>query len=91
MDPPLSAMARMPAGGAVIDRILSRGDSAEALLLRSTLKQKAGVNDGAAADVEKAIAHQRPAAGRARPLGRNSVWRRERLTEPAPLSPRNSP
>jgi tetratricopeptide (TPR) repeat protein len=44
------------AGGAVIDRILSRGDSAEALMLRGTLKQKANDHDGAAADVEKAIA-----------------------------------
>ena len=43
-------------GSAVIDRILSRGDSAEALLLRGTLKMKANDHDGAEADVEKAIA-----------------------------------
>jgi len=44
------------AGAAVIDRILSRGDSAEARLLRSTLKMRANDHDGAQADVEKAIA-----------------------------------
>lgn len=44
------------AGAAVIERILSRGDSAEALLLRSTLKMRANDHDGAQADVEKAIA-----------------------------------
>jgi tetratricopeptide (TPR) repeat protein len=43
-------------GAAVIDRILSRGDSAEALLLRGTLKLRANDHDGALADVEKAIA-----------------------------------
>ena len=43
-------------GAAVIDRILSRGDSAEALLLRGTLKMRANDHDGALADVEKAIA-----------------------------------
>ena len=43
-------------GAAVIDRILSRGDSAEALLLRGTLKMRANDHDGAVADVEKAIA-----------------------------------
>jgi tetratricopeptide (TPR) repeat protein len=43
-------------GAAVIDRILSHGDSAEALLLRGTLKLRANDRDGAQADVEKAIA-----------------------------------
>jgi tetratricopeptide (TPR) repeat protein len=43
-------------GAAVIDRILSRGDSAEARLLQGTLKQGAHDYDGAQADVEKAIA-----------------------------------
>jgi tetratricopeptide (TPR) repeat protein len=43
-------------GAAVIDRILSRGDSAEALLLRGTLKLRTNDHDGAVADVEKAIA-----------------------------------
>jgi tetratricopeptide (TPR) repeat protein len=43
-------------GAAVIDRILSRGDSAEARLLRATIKLKANDHDGAAAEVEKAIA-----------------------------------
>lgn len=43
-------------GAAVIDRILRRGDSAEALLLRGTLKLRANDHDGAVADVEKAIA-----------------------------------
>jgi len=44
------------AGGVVIDRILSRGESAEARLLRATLKMSAHDYDGAIADVEKAIA-----------------------------------
>jgi tetratricopeptide (TPR) repeat protein len=44
------------AGAAVIDRILSRGDSAEARLLRSTVKMRANDHDGAQADAEKAIA-----------------------------------
>lgn len=43
-------------GAAVIDRILSRGDSAEALLLRSTLKLRKNDYNAALADVEKAIA-----------------------------------
>jgi len=43
-------------GAAVIDRILSAGDSAEALLLRGTLKLRAHDHDGALADLEKAIA-----------------------------------
>jgi tetratricopeptide (TPR) repeat protein len=43
-------------GAAVIDRILSRGDSAEARLLRGTLKLRAHDNDGARSDIEKAIA-----------------------------------
>lgn len=44
------------AGAAVIDRILSRGDSAEARLLRSTLKLRTNDYDGALADLEKAVA-----------------------------------
>ena len=43
------------AAAAVIDRILSRGESAEALLLRGTIKWRANDHDGAAADLEKAI------------------------------------
>jgi tetratricopeptide (TPR) repeat protein len=43
-------------GAAVIDRILSAGESAEALLLRATLKLQTNDHDGAVADVEKAIA-----------------------------------
>jgi tetratricopeptide (TPR) repeat protein len=43
-------------GAAVIDRILSHGESAEALLLRGTIKLRANDHDGAAADVAKAIA-----------------------------------
>jgi len=43
-------------GAAVIDRILSRGESAEAHLLRGTLKMRANDTDGAMAEVEKAIA-----------------------------------
>ena len=42
-------------GAAVIDRILSRGDSAEARLLRATLKMNANDTEGAVIDVEKAI------------------------------------
>jgi tetratricopeptide (TPR) repeat protein len=41
---------------AVIDRILSRGDSAEARLLRGTLELSAHDRDKARADLEKAIA-----------------------------------
>jgi tetratricopeptide (TPR) repeat protein len=44
------------AGAAIIDRILSRGDSAEARLLRGTLELRANNHDGAVAEVEKAIA-----------------------------------
>jgi tetratricopeptide (TPR) repeat protein len=43
-------------GAAVIDRILSRGDSAEAHLLRGTLELSAHDRDGARADLEKAVA-----------------------------------
>ncbi|MGO4882871.1 MAG: tetratricopeptide repeat protein [Bryobacteraceae bacterium] len=43
------------AGAAVIDRILSRGESAEARLLRGTLKLSAHDYDGALADIQKAI------------------------------------
>ncbi len=41
---------------AVIKRILSRGDSAEAYLLRGTLEMSAHDRDGARADLEKAVA-----------------------------------
>ena len=45
------------AGGAVVlERILSRGDSAEARLLRGTMKLRDHDYDGARADLEKAIA-----------------------------------
>ena len=43
-------------GAAVIERILSHGDSAEARLLRGTLELSAHDRDGALADLEKAIA-----------------------------------
>jgi tetratricopeptide (TPR) repeat protein len=43
-------------GTAVINRILSRGDSAEAHLLRGTLELSAHDRDGARADLEEAIA-----------------------------------
>jgi tetratricopeptide (TPR) repeat protein len=43
------------AGTAVINRILSQGDSAEAYLLRGTLKLSAHDRDGARADLEKAV------------------------------------
>jgi len=43
-------------GAAVIDRILSRGDSAEARLLQGTLKLRMHDHDGALADLEKSIA-----------------------------------
>ena len=43
-------------GTAVIKRILSRGDSAEAYLLRGTLELSAHDRDGARADLEKAVA-----------------------------------
>jgi len=43
-------------GAAVINRILSRGDSAEARLLRGTLELSAHDRDGSLADLEKAIA-----------------------------------
>jgi len=47
---------REAAGTAVIDRILSRGDSAEAHLLRGTLELSAHDRDRARADLEKAVA-----------------------------------
>ena len=43
-------------GAAIIDRILSRGESAEARLLQGTLKLGAHDYDGALAEIEKAIA-----------------------------------
>ncbi len=43
-------------GAAVIDRILSRGDSAEARLLRGSLELTAHDRDGARVDLEKAVA-----------------------------------
>ena len=43
-------------GAAVIHRILSRGDSAEARLLRGTLELSAHNRDGALVDLEKAVA-----------------------------------
>ena len=43
-------------GAAVIDRILGRGDSAEARLLRGTLKLGTHDYDGALVDIEKSIA-----------------------------------
>src|SRR5471030_58489 len=47
---------REAAGTAVIDRILSRGDSAEAHLLRGPLELSAHDRDRARADLEKAVA-----------------------------------
>jgi Flp pilus assembly protein TadD len=44
------------AGMAIIKRILSRGDSAEAYLLRGTLELSAHDRDSAGADLEKAVA-----------------------------------
>lgn len=44
------------AGAAVIDRILSHGDSAEAYLLRGTLELSAHERDKARVDLEKAVA-----------------------------------
>jgi len=43
-------------GALVIDRLLSQGDSAEARLLRGTLKLRAYDHDGALVDLQKAIA-----------------------------------
>ena len=43
-------------GSVVIDRILSKGESAEARLLRGTIKLRNSDYDGARADLEKAIA-----------------------------------
>lgn len=43
-------------GAAVINRILSRGDSAEARLLRGSLELSGHDRDGARADLEKAVA-----------------------------------
>jgi tetratricopeptide (TPR) repeat protein len=45
-----------PIGTAVINRILSRGDSAEGRLLRGTLELSAHDRDAARADLEKAVA-----------------------------------
>ena len=47
---------RQAAGAAVIQRILSHGDSAEAYLLRGTLELTAHERDSARADLEKAVA-----------------------------------
>jgi Flp pilus assembly protein TadD len=47
---------RNSSAAAVIDRILSRGESADARLLQGTLKQGVHDYDGALADVQKAIA-----------------------------------
>ena len=64
-------------GRAVIDRILSRGDSAEARLLQGTLKLRAHDHDGALADLQKAIAlNDRLPGGHAR-LGELLVAMRE--------------
>ena len=56
-------------GTAVINRILSRGDSAEAHLLRGTLELSAHDRDGALADLEKAIALNPRLAGAHARLG----------------------
>ena len=57
------------AGTAVISRILSRGDSAEAYLLRGTLELSAHDRDSARADLEKAIALNPRLAGAHARLG----------------------
>ena len=57
------------AGTAVINRILSRGDSAEARLLRGTLELSAHDRDNARADLEKAIALNARLAGAHARLG----------------------
>jgi tetratricopeptide (TPR) repeat protein len=57
------------AGSAVINRILSRGDSAEAHLLRGTLELSAHDRDNARADLEKAIALNPSLAGAHARLG----------------------
>jgi Flp pilus assembly protein TadD len=46
---------RNAAGAAVVDRVLGQGESAEALLLRGTLRLKAHEHEGALADLQKAI------------------------------------
>ena len=56
-------------GTAVINRILSRGDSAEARLLRGTLELSARDRDSARADLEKAIALNPRLAGAHARLG----------------------
>lgn len=56
-------------GAAVIQRILSRGDSAEAYLLRGTLELSAHNRDGARADLEKAVALNPQLAGAHARLG----------------------
>lgn len=58
-----------PAGAAVIQRILSRGDSAEAYLLKGTLELSAHERDGARADLEKAVALNPKLAGAHARLG----------------------
>lgn len=57
------------AATAVINRILSRGDSAEAYLLRGTLELSAHERDSARADLEKAIAMNPRLAGAHARLG----------------------
>jgi tetratricopeptide (TPR) repeat protein len=57
------------AGTAVINRILSRGDSAEAYLLRGTLELTAHDRDRARADLDKAIALNPRLAGAHARLG----------------------
>jgi len=57
------------AGTAVMNRILSRGDSAEAYLLRGTLELSAHDRDRARADLEKAVALNPRLAGAHARLG----------------------
>jgi tetratricopeptide (TPR) repeat protein len=56
-------------GSAVIKRILSRGDSAEAYLLRGTLELSAHDRDGARKDLEKAVSLSPRLAGAHARLG----------------------
>jgi tetratricopeptide (TPR) repeat protein len=56
-------------GAAVIQRILSRGDSAEAYLLRGTLELSAHDRDGARRDLEKAVSLNPRLAGAHARLG----------------------
>jgi tetratricopeptide (TPR) repeat protein len=56
-------------GAAVINRILSRGDSAEAYLLRGTLELTAHDRDGARKDLEKAVSLNPRLAGAHARLG----------------------